>query len=125
MFQLVYLKKFGLDAQKLSQVETGCWNALENTVLAEHLSSWKLILRYTPQLKLGGRIHDSELYFDSERINSSVKAELFRLFEWQGYQAEGGEEAYIFTPPYFDHSWYRMWLNDLPFNFTGGTDKKE
>lgn len=99
--------------------------ALENTLLAEHLSSWKLILKYTPQLKLDGRIHGSELYFDGGLINSSVKAELLRQLELQGYQAEKVEEAYIFTPPDFDQNWYRMWPYGLPLNLGGDIYKAE
>ncbi|MTI14602.1 hypothetical protein [Sansalvadorimonas verongulae] len=104
-----YFKQHWLNTEKDLIKVAADVEALENTVLAEQLSHWDLILHYSTLLQLHGRIHGSELFFEQSKVSSGAQRDLIESYRQRGYRIEEIEQSYIFFPPDYDESWYEAW----------------
>lgn len=103
-FQENWLRTQGSLAELADNVE-----ALENTVLAEQLASWRMILKHTSQIELPAELHGGEQYFDEKLVPQTAKDEVVARYRARGYTIEEVGNSYIFHPPAFDESWEAHW----------------
>ncbi|MCL6268432.1 hypothetical protein M3P05_00515 [Sansalvadorimonas sp. 2012CJ34-2] len=83
---------------------------LENTILTEHLMSWRRILKHEKKLTLSGADHGSERYFDPSLIHQEVITETIGFFRDRGYTVEKvNKRSYIIYPPPFPEFWQSAW----------------
>ncbi|WP_281647007.1 hypothetical protein [Parendozoicomonas sp. Alg238-R29] len=83
--------------------------ALENTILAKQLNSWRLILKHAEEVQLLGSMHGGEQHFDKTMVPRAAKKEAIDRYKAWGYRVENIGDSYILHPPEFSESWESSW----------------
>ncbi|WP_153767609.1 hypothetical protein [Endozoicomonas sp. OPT23] len=100
--ELDYFKSNWLKSQRSIEALINDMEVLENTLIAQQLNSWRLILKHQPTLQLEGRKHGNDLNFVQEFLSHQTQQDLISHYQDRGYTVENLDDGYILWPPESD-----------------------